>query len=365
MPEIYSVLPESISSTGEISIKGKFHSEYIKEIFPVQNDYHSYKIVKYTDDEIIIKSGDYMGCDSLYSIYFCTLDNNNYSYAYFNTGFKVKRQGYWQKLKNAPFPNSNYEYLYFGASCNGKGYVIQSKNYLPDVFPFWQYDPQTDNWTKLPPYPGNYHFNPVFVEYKGMLYYGLGNSSQGEIMTDFWKFDPGTNTWKKCADLNFKSTYSNALFGGLIQNDIVVFSEKNNQKAKYNPTDDTWQISDCEIPYVDIDTKMFIQDGKYYFQSGWRVIFEYSPVDNGFTLQYQDYDYSIVGPVFTTGNRAFTYGGCNVGEIDMINKRAFVDAGLSNYLSQGSSWSINLFTINDVPYFFTAPNKLCKMSLNK
>ena len=40
-PEIYSVSPESMSTTGEITIKGKFRSEYKKAVFPVQNDHNS------------------------------------------------------------------------------------------------------------------------------------------------------------------------------------------------------------------------------------------------------------------------------------------------------------------------------------
>lgn len=363
-PEIFSVTPQSMPLNGEITIKGKFHSEYINTIFPVQDDHQSYNIVKYTDDEIILKSGDYMNCDSLFSIYLSLPDYNYFTYEYVNTGFSIKRTGNWQMLENVPFYNTNYNYIYFGGSCLGKGYVIQTRYYLPDIFLFWRYDPQVDDWTNLPSFPGNYRFNPVFVEYNGLLYYGLGNSSQGEIMTDFWKFDPVTNNWTKCADLNLKSTYSNTIFGGIIQDAIVVFSDLNNQKAQYDPFTNTWEISDCEVPFTFYANKqMFINDGKYYFIAG-SQIFLYNPSSNSFNIYYEAVDYTIPGPVFTAGNRVFSYGGCKVGEIDMINKRSFIVNDLSNYLSK-ESYPTSLFAINGVTYFFISPNKLCKLNLAK
>lgn len=359
-PEIYSVTPQSMSPTGEISIKGKFHSEYNKNIFPVQNDHNSYNVVKYTDDEIIIRATDNMNCDSLYCIYFSMSDYNNHNYEYVNTGFSVKRLGNWQRLNRLPFIydfNSNY----YGLTCNGKGYLIWF-NEAQESTLFWKYNPQSDTWTRLLNFPGACRYRPVFVECNGIIYYGLGTRYTNQAFQDFWKFDPATNIWTKCADLQSENIYDFTGFGVNIMDTVFIFAD--NRKAKYNQTDNTWQVSTCEIPFRYFNEKMFIYKGNYYFQREWKF-YQYDLNSNSFILRYENDNISYFAAAFTIDERIFMYGSCRIWEIDLINKLTDIHDELSNYYSKDSFKSENLFDIEGIPYFFTKPNILCKMSLNK
>jgi hypothetical protein len=363
-PEIFSVIPQSMPMTGEITIKGKFHSEYNKFIFPVQYNFNSYDIVKYSDSEIIIKSSNYMNCDSLYSIYFYLSNVSGRYPEFLNTGFTVNRTGIWQRLNDVPFPGGNNGYFYYGVSCDGKGYVIQYTHYLPDEFLFWRYDPQTDNWTKLPPYPGDFRYYPVLVEHNGIIYFGSGINTGGGGMADFWKFNPVTSTWTKLADLNLENSSDNPIFGGIIQDELVVFSNMSNKLARYNEANNTWEMSDCAVPVTNyVEKFMFINNGNYYFIDA-SLIYQYNLTTQSFSLYYQDFNYAMFNRVFTKGNRVFTYGECKIGEVDMTNKRTFLVKEFSNYFSK-DYYSVKLFAINDVTYFIIPPNKLCKFNLEK
>ncbi len=361
-PEIYSVTPQSMSPTGEISIKGKFHSEYNKNIFPVQNDHNIYNIVKYTDDEIIIRATDNMNCDSLYSIYFRMSDYNNHIYEYVNTGFSVKRLGDWQGLKKTPF-KLGADYGYYGLSCNGKGYVMEF-NMLDKPTLFWRYDPQSDSWTKLPQFPGVYRIDPVFTECNGLIYCGLGYDFYSFKRSDFYKFDPTTNAWSPCAEFNFDYIYGPSVFSRTIQDAIYVFSDREKQKAIYDPASDKWEISACDVPYSSSAKKMFVNKGNFYHQTDWQF-YQFDPATNKFTLQYSTYDISYFASVFTAGDRIFMYGSCRIWEVDLTNKRADLHNELSNYYSKDSFGSIKLFDINGESYFLTQPSIFSKFNLAK
>lgn len=362
-PEIFSVSPLETLINGEIIIKGKFRSEYRNLILPVQNtgyysSYGQYQIIKYTDDEIIIKGGNFINCDTLYKINFQLQEYEGYNYSILETGFSVKRTGYWSRLNNTPF-NSLDKAL----SCNGMGYVIQFNGYKSN-FPFWRYDPQLDQWTKLSPFPGNFRIDPVFVECNGFIYCGLGkkNNIFYELMTDFWKFDPVANTWSKCADLNFKSTDGVSIFGANIQNTVYVFSEWNNQKAKYIPESNSWVISDCDVPRLHDYATNFLYKGEYYFSGDitYNSFYKYNPNSLKFVNLYiQNW---IAGSTFEYKGRVFAKSLCLLSEIDFENKRVIDLPEYTDNVSSESPGS-ELFILNDKPYFFFQPNGLSTVKI--
>lgn len=362
-PVIYSVSPKEILMNGEISIKGKFRSEYQNLILPLQNtgyysSYTPYKIIKYTDDEIIIKGGVFFYCDTIYKVNFQLQEYNGYNYNVFETGFSVKRTGYWSRLKNTPFNSIDK-----AISCNGIGYVIQFQNYKSN-FPFWRYDPQSDQWTKMSPFPGNSRIDPVFVECNGIIYCGLGKISNifYELMTDFWKYDPATNAWSKCADLNFKSKYGVSIFGANIQNKIFVFSEWNNQKATYIPESNSWEISDCIVPRL-CDYARYLQyKGEYYFYGD--IIYNSFYKFNINTSKFENLNIQnwSGGTAFEYKDRVFSKSYCLFSEIDIENNRVI---DLPEYSDNVSLESLGqeLFLINDKPYFFFQPNGLSTVKI--
>ncbi len=360
LPEIYSLTPEAISPTDEITIKGKFRSEYKDVIYPIQNDFGRYKIMKYTDDEIIIRPGDYMNCDSAYCIYFSL--TNPYSIDYFNSGYSVKRKGNWKGLNKTPF-ELGADFRYYGLACNGKGYVM-AFNMRNNQNLFWRYDPQSDSWTKLPQFPGDYRIAPVFTDCNGLIYCGLGFDYYSYKRSDFYKFDPTNDAWSSCAEFNFDNINGPSVFSRTIQDAIYVFSDSQKKKALYDPVSNKWEVSACDVPHSSFTMAFFANKGKYYLQSDWQF-YQCDPATNNFTLQYSTYDISYFATAFTAGDRIFMYGSCRIWEIDLTNKRADMHNELSNYYSKDSYGSVKLFDINDESYFLTQPRIFSKFNLAK
>lgn len=350
LPEVYSVTPQSMPLEGEITISGKFHSEYKKLVVPVQEGfYRNYKVLKYTDDEIIIKRGDNMLCDSLYGINFKLEAYLGSNVEYLKTNFSVKRKGPWQKLKNTPFTSFDE-----GLTFNGMGYVIQFLGKVGE-YPFWRYDPLSDQWTKMASFPGGYRTHPVFVECDGLIYCGLGKKSDYILMTDFWRYDPDNNTWLKCADLNLKSIDGMNIFGANILGTVFVFSEWNNQKAKYNPSSNSWIISACNVPYMNYKVSKFIYKGEYYFYDLESFI-KYNLTTEQFDGINIENIYKRGYYAFAVKNHVYTTSWCLFSEIDMVNAKLVELYENSVYISPDVI--DYLFVINDKPYFFYPPNRM-------
>jgi hypothetical protein len=356
-PEISSVTFQSMTGNGEIIVKGKFHSEYNQFVIPVQNDesyfpYTEYKIEKYSDDEIILKRGQYMFCEPKYNICFKLRKFGSNEIDYLKTGFSVKRTGNWSRLNNTPFSSFDK-----ALTLNGMGYVIQFQGQTGS-FPLWRYNPKSDQWTKLASFPGGFRFDPVFLECNGFIYCGLGKVDQYyTLLNDFWKYDPVRNTWTECAYLKFKSNDGVSIFGANIQDTVYVFSEWNNQKAKYIPASNSWAISDCYVPRLYDHASNFMYNGEYYF---FRDMYQ-----NNFyryNLSTSRFDEIYVNNLDRAGGFAFLYKGrvftmfcCYLSEIDMVNisVNELYDY-FDNVNLDRASWPI--FVIGDKTYFFFQPN---------
>jgi len=81
-----------------------------------------------------------------------------------------------------------------GFSMNGKGYAglgykdigSYNKGYFKDL---WEYDPLTDDWTRLPDFPGEVRQDAIGFGIDGAIYVGMGG------INDFYKFDLKTKEW--------------------------------------------------------------------------------------------------------------------------------------------------------------------------
>ena len=111
----------------------------------------------------------------------------------------------WNML--AEFPGINYDAI--GFAIGGKGYVFTSgwynseTGYYPSVL--WEYEPETDQWTKKSNFPSNgYRSYPVAFSIGSKVYIGLGRgASEGGVAgfyKDLWEWDQGTNVWTRKAD---------------------------------------------------------------------------------------------------------------------------------------------------------------------
>jgi len=79
---------------------------------------------------------------------------------------------------------------------NGKGYVIGGASsydaYYNRLKDMWQYDPVTNQWTRLEDFPGTARYSAVAFVVGNKAYFGtgLGASTPDGLLKDFWEYDP-------------------------------------------------------------------------------------------------------------------------------------------------------------------------------
>jgi len=70
----------------------------------------------------------------------------------------------------------------------------------------WEYNPVTDSWREMEPFPGKKRVNAIAEVVAGKAYVGLGFDldygfyRDEAFLKDFWSFDPASNSWTQKAD---------------------------------------------------------------------------------------------------------------------------------------------------------------------
>ena len=100
-------------------------------------------------------------------------------------------QNKWTRLND--FPGAP-RYCDVGFSMNGKGYVGLGYSFEGNSIiyykDFWEYDQATDEWTRLPDFPGEGRYQHVLgYGVDGSCYIGLGD------INDFYKYDVAKREW--------------------------------------------------------------------------------------------------------------------------------------------------------------------------
>ena len=68
-----------------------------------------------------------------------------------------------------------------------------------DLNEFLKYDPTSDTWTSLDPFPGQPRSGALAFVVDGVAYFGLG-SSDGVPMRDLWQYNATTGGWRQLVD---------------------------------------------------------------------------------------------------------------------------------------------------------------------
>jgi len=210
----------------------------------------------------------------------------------------------WTQLKD--FPGAP-RYDCIGFSMNGKGYVGLGHTDMyrdPEITfkDFWEYDPSTDNWTRLPDIPGEGRGHAIGFGVDGCCYVGMGS------INDFYKYDLSKREW---TSLNYlpggarNSSYSfcvgsNIYYGGgfeiagSMQSDLWKYSTTNvmalttSEKLKFkcypNPTNDQLTIEMSgnhpmsRLKLTDMDGKVIYENNR---SLGSMAILDLSPFKKG------------------------------------------------------------------------------------
>lgn len=99
-------------------------------------------------------------------------------------------------------------YSAIGVSLNGKGYIggglVHTE--MDGEFPvkdFWEYDPNSNSWAPKTDIGGEDAPNrggPSAFVVNEKIYVGLGQGDDYTYLKDFWEYDPNTDTWTRIAD---------------------------------------------------------------------------------------------------------------------------------------------------------------------
>lgn len=192
-------------------------------------------------------------------------------------------QNYWSKCTSMPDEAlSRLDAAAF--SINGKGYITvgynkESMTYLKDT---WEYDPDTDTWTKMDDFPGGERVGAIAFSINGYGYVGCGKNDN--YLKDFYRFDPTAPSGSQWQIVNgyggTKRVYGTSF---VIDNVAYICCGQNNGSAVYDFwkfDGNTWtQLRDIEdtsdydydddYAIVRWNAVSFVIDGKGYITSGY------------------------------------------------------------------------------------------------
>jgi N-acetylneuraminic acid mutarotase len=179
----------------------------------------------------------------------------------------------WTTKTNFPGPSRGFAYAVESETKGymGFGYQYEPGNsieqYLADL---WEYDPLTDTWTELAPFPGSARIHPAMVYLNGKIYVGCGGDALGDL-GDWWEYDIDTDTWTAKATFPGSDRHHPYYFAigdyayvGMGHSGPNIFKDL----YRYDPNTDSWQQM-ADIPdQARVAGTQFSFGGKGYMLSG-------------------------------------------------------------------------------------------------
>jgi len=161
---------------------------------------------------------------------------------------------------------------------SGKGYVFAGRDekgrYTNDL---WQYDPAADSWSKVTNFPGKVRVSAAFAAYDGALYAGMGYGvgkiyADSSYLHDWWRWNPGTNTWDTLAPYPYETTVAPTMFvvGSRIYAIYGTSDGFSRQITYYDPKNDSWHsFEDSHLRALSVFGGVGVScEGLYYFGLG-------------------------------------------------------------------------------------------------
>jgi len=191
----------------------------------------------------------------------------------------------WTQLNDFETPRA----FGIGDTHDGKAYF----GFGTDVFEYhndlWAYDSQTSTWEELSSCPCTARIHPALVAINGKVYMGLGGGS-GENLGDWWEYDIETDSWQEKASFPGPNRHHPYQFGigdyvyvGLGHgNDIY------NDLYRYDPATDSWTEMASLPGEARVAGTQFSHNGKGYVLSGEGD--DHGPMETG---EFWMYDPSI------------------------------------------------------------------------
>lgn len=159
------------------------------------------------------------------------------------TTMALAQQNTWMSINSF---SASARYAATGFVIDGKAYVgLGQVQGGTKVYDFWEYNPQTQAWTRKADYPGVGSYDVTSFVINGKGYLCLGASNTGTNVNDLWEYTPGTNTWLRKA--NFPGTPRYGARAFVINGNAFVGTGSYGSSSDYlkdmwmyNPISDTW-----------------------------------------------------------------------------------------------------------------------------
>ena len=189
-------------------------------------------------------------------------------------------------------------------------FVIGDKAYAGSFQQFWRYDPQANIWERVADFPYSINARAVGLTANGKGYIITRNETQ-----NFWEYDPVNNDWTMKEDLpGIISNNSWPDAGFVINNRLFIYESDNslgpNPLMEYDFGNGTWLNKSS--PVNDSGMTGFSVNGKGYLR-GYSVLYRYDP-------QTDTWVTDLYG---APGNRTYAF-------VFVINEKAYFGAGMYN-----------------------------------
>jgi hypothetical protein len=187
--------------------------------------------------------------------------NNNFGFSllgkgYVRAGSISQPNDFWQF---SPAENKWIPKGLVGDNQHSTFAIIKDKVYLLEYDGSSCYNPVTNTWTSVAPFPGSKRQYGVAFAIGNKGYYGMGVILVSGL-NDMWQYNPDSNTWKQMANYNgYIASGSIAPKVFVIGNDAYLMGIENKERykeadltynffAKYNAISNTWQLISDTLP---------------------------------------------------------------------------------------------------------------------
>ncbi len=149
--------------------------------------------------------------------------------------------------------------------------LISANNCSPA---FYKYDPSSDTWTNIAPFPGNNRYDVIEFVLNGEGYVTTGSTGGPPYEQDGYKYNPGTNTWTQIA--NFPGTAGRSGGSGFDDNGLGYggFGQYDSGSGvflsdfhSYNPATNIWTAK-TNLSYANDDAWFIKLCNNFYIIAG-------------------------------------------------------------------------------------------------
>ncbi len=268
----------------------------------------------------------------------------------------------WEMVGDVPFHKHHSN----GFSYEGKAYVFQGTNNEVASNLVWSYDPITNEWTELDPFPGEARGIAIGDDWNNKYYLGFGRGQNG-YLNDLWEYDPATDTYEQLPSCPCQGRSHPAF---VAHNDKIFMGSGSTGNGDlkdwwvYDMLTQTWEQKE-DIPgsnrhhpfQFHIDDIIYIGGGHV---SNW---LSYNPA----TEEWGDISNlpqgRVAGSQFSYNGRGYVLAGDDTWHNHVPTEETFLEYNAETdtwkqlpELPNGSRWAPSSFIIDNELYFFGGIN---------